>query len=90
MPIISCNSARSIRLGVVGVKLNKPANHRSVEIYALLDTACDTTMLSDAVATELGLGGVRLPLAIGGVNTTRSVNAHYVDVSICGKHEIVI
>ena len=49
---------------MVGVELNNPANQRSVEIYALLDTACDTTMLSDEVATELGLCGVRSRLAI--------------------------
>ena len=85
-PIVNCNSARSIRLGVVGVELTNPANQRSIEIYALLDTGCDTTMLSDAVATELGLSGVRSPLAIGGVNTTRSVSAQYVDVRIRGKH----
>ena len=29
-PRISCNSARTIRLGVVGVELNNAANQRSV------------------------------------------------------------
>ena len=32
-------------------------NRRCVEIYALLDTACDMTMMNNMVAKELGLYG---------------------------------
>ena len=44
-------------------------------------------MMSDTVAMEMELCGVRSPLAVGGVNTIWSVNAQYVDVTICGIHE---
>ena len=44
------------------------ANRRRVEIYALLDTACDKTIMNDTVAKELGHCGKRSPLPIGGVN----------------------
>ena len=54
-----------------------PLTSAASEIYALLDMGCDTTMMSDMVAVELGLCGVKLPLAIGGVNIIRSVNAQY-------------
>ena len=66
--------------------MNATNLHR-VEIYALLDTVCVTTMMNDTVAKELGLCDDRSPLAIGGVNTVRSVNAQYVDDTIHGIHE---
>ena len=68
-PCISCNSTQSIPLGVVGVGLTNTDNRRRLEIYALLDIACATTMMNDMVAEELRRSGKKSPLAIGGVNT---------------------
>ena len=64
---VSCYINNRVRLGVVGIQLMNPHNDRSMDIYALLDSACDTTMISEAVAKELGFMGVQMPIEIEGL-----------------------
>ena len=84
---VSCYVNNHVRLGVVGIQLTNPHNDRSADIYALLDSACDTTMISEAVAKELGYTGVQLPIDIEGLNAVRSLYAQYVDITVHGIHE---
>ena len=53
----------------------------------MLRTACDTTMISKAVAKELDYMGVQLPIDIEWVNAIHSSYAQYVDITVRGIYE---
>ena len=76
-----------MRLGVVGIQLTNPHNDRSADIYTLLDSTYNTTMINEAVAKELGFTGVQMPIEIEGLNAVRSLYVQYVDITVCGIHE---
>ena len=83
----SCYVNNRVRLSVVDIRLTNPNNHHRTDIYALLATACDTTVISEALAKELGYAGVQVSIYIKGVNAVRSSYAQYVEITVHGIDE---
>ena len=68
------------------VPLKASANGKSIDLYALLDSGSDTTLLTRNVAKRLKLKGKPFHLRLQGVTSSKDMKAEEVSISIQGIH----
>ena len=71
-----CTRVKSgkVRLGVVAVQIQNPANDKTACIYAFQDTGLQLTLLRKSVADEIGIKGAPIIQYCKGMNSTVKTN----------------
>jgi predicted aspartyl protease len=79
--------SRKVRLGVVAVQIQNPANDKTACIYAFQDTGSQLTLLRKSVADEIGLKGAPIIQSCKGMNSTVKSHMELAELRIRGLKE---